>query len=240
MREEEEAQIAAEVKVEKERAEASEVLEAGTGIEVAGKKVAVSPSVVTDSAANPKDIDSTGVVDTNVLAYNAGSREYKATGIEIIVNLGKLTPLSPATAATETGPLSVTVSPDGKSVYVANSSANTVSQFSRNEEGKLTPLSPATAATGTTPYSVTISPDGKSVYVANFSANTVSQFSRNEEGKLTPLSPATAATGTGPPSVTVSPDGKSVYVANEGANTVSQFSRNEGVVEANLSLRMLV
>jgi hypothetical protein len=69
----EEAQIAAEVKVEKERAEASEVLEAGTGIEVAGKKVAVSPSVVTDSSGTPHGINSTGVAAGQGMLYDSAS-----------------------------------------------------------------------------------------------------------------------------------------------------------------------
>jgi DNA-binding beta-propeller fold protein YncE len=141
---------------------------------------------------------------------------------------GELTALSPATIAAQSRPISVVVSPDGTSVYVAYEGGTTLSQYSRNTEtGKLIALSPATIATGSEPRSVTVSPDGKSAYVTDFGSDAVSQFSRNPEtGKLTALSPATVTTGDSPHGIEVSSDGKSVYVANYNGKTISGFSRN--------------
>src|ERR1700680_2646991 len=66
---------------------------------------------------------------------------------------GSLTALSPATVAT-TGsePVSLVVSPDGKSVYVGFERGTTLAQFSRDTTtGNITALSQATVATGPEP-----------------------------------------------------------------------------------------
>jgi DNA-binding beta-propeller fold protein YncE len=141
---------------------------------------------------------------------------------------GTLTPLSPATVSTSgLAPISLVVSPDGKSAYVGSEKGNSVSEFARDTTtGRLTPLAPATIEAGLEPRTVAISPDGKSVYATNFAGNNVSQFSRNAEtGVLTTLGPA-VGTDKQPHGIGVSPDGKSVYVANYGAGTISQLSRN--------------
>jgi DNA-binding beta-propeller fold protein YncE len=143
---------------------------------------------------------------------------------------GNLTPLVPA--AVELGafywPHGLKVSPDGKSVYVANYNAANISQFSRNTNtGALTALSPATVQAGARPNGIVISPDGTSVYTANREGKTVSQYSRNTTtGALTPLSPPTVGVGESPHEIAISPDGKSVYVPNAGSKTLSQLSRN--------------
>ena len=90
---------------------------------------------------------------------------------------GQLTALSTATISAGTNPISVTVDPTGRFVYVANYSSNTVSQYSINQTtGQLAALSTATISAGTNPYSVTVDPTGRFVYVTNYSSNTVSQY----------------------------------------------------------------
>ena len=145
---------------------------------------------------------------------------------------------------------SVTVSPDGKSAYVASIDSNAVAVFDRAADGTLT-QKPGTAGcisnTGAGPcvdgtalgsaWSVTVSPDGKSAYVASFSG-AVAVFDRAADGTLT-QKPAPADcisdTGAGPcvdgtalanaTSVTVSPDGKSAYVAAVTSGAVAVFDR---------------
>jgi len=115
---------------------------------------------------------------------------------------GSLTPLSPATVAAGTHPISVTVDPSGRFVYVANPGSNNISQYSIAPDGRLTPLNPATVAAGTNPNSVTVDPSGQYVYVADFNSHNIWQYSIGPDGSLTPLSPATVAAGRRPFSIT--------------------------------------
>jgi DNA-binding beta-propeller fold protein YncE len=147
---------------------------------------------------------------------------------------GALAPLSPATAPA--GPYSwgVAVSPDSRSVYVANvgslapsgSGTGAVSQYDVGPGGALSPKSPATVPAGERPIGVAVSPDGRSVYVTNGESDTLSQYSVGPGGGLSPKSPATVPTGPNPAGVAVSPDGGSVYVAN--FDSVSQYSVGPG------------
>jgi DNA-binding beta-propeller fold protein YncE len=148
--------------------------------------------------------------------------------------LGSLTALSPASVATPgSEPISLVISPDGKSAYAGFERGTSVEQFARDTTtGRITPLTPATVQAGIEPRTVAISPDGKSVYATNFNddetvgGDTISQFSRNTEtGTLTAFG-SPVPTEAGPHGIQVSPDGKSVYAANYGAKSVSQFSRD--------------
>ena len=144
----------------------------------------------------------------------------------------------------------VTVSPDGKSVYVASFTDDAMARFDRNIiTGALTPAGCIadvgdTAGCGTTQQgldgasSVGVSPDGKSVYVASFTDDAMARFDRSiTTGALTPAgciadAGDTAGCGTtqqglnGAQAVTVSPDGKSVYVASADESAIVRFDRN--------------
>ena len=153
-------------------------------------------------------------------------------------------------------PLSVAVSPDGKSVYVAAAgSSSAVDVFSRNTTtGKLTQLTGnakcvsddgsndecenGQALQGAT--SVAVSRDKKSVYVASAGSDAVAIFKRNTTtGKLTqPADTAGCVSEDGGPncidgkllaapvSVAVSRDKQSVYVASRDSDALAVFSRN--------------
>jgi 6-phosphogluconolactonase (cycloisomerase 2 family) len=101
----------------------------------------------------------------------------------------------------------VSISPDGKNVYVAGQASSAVSWFSRNATtGVLTPMSciqdnnaeslthcPVVGSGISGPRSVEASPDGKNVYLAALVGNSVAAFSRNATtGALTQL-PGNAA-----------------------------------------------
>ena len=106
-------------------------------------------------------------------------------------------PTSPPRAAPQgkalDGAYSVTVSPDGKSAYVASVFSDAVAVFDRDTTtGKLTQKADPdgcitnVATTGCTTgkaldgaTSVTVSPDGKSAYVASFSSDAVAVFDRD-------------------------------------------------------------
>jgi DNA-binding beta-propeller fold protein YncE len=90
-------------------------------------------------------------------------------------------------------PVSVTVSPDGKTVYVTSTGGDDVARFTRNTTtGALhQPPGPAGCVSETgaglcvdghalsNPRAVTVSPNGKSVYVASAVSNAVVRFDRN-------------------------------------------------------------
>ena len=115
------------------------------------------------------------------------------------------------------------ISPDGKSVYVANQLSDSISQYDVSANGALSPKSPPTVATGDAPILPSVSPDGHSAYVANQADSTVSQFDVGANGALSPKSPATVAVGAQAVMVAISPDGKSAYVTSQASNIISQF-----------------
>src|SRR5206468_2811857 len=73
---------------------------------------------------------------------------------------GVLTPKSPPTVAAGLFPEGIAVSPDGKSVYVANGAfpENDVSQYDVGAGGALTLKSPPTVAAGGSPHAVAVGP----------------------------------------------------------------------------------
>ncbi len=148
---------------------------------------------------------------------------------------------------------SVSVSPDGKSVYAASFVGDAVAVFDRAADGTLTQkagLAGCISETGSGgdctdgkgldgAFSVTVSPDGKSVYAASFVGDAVAVFDRAADGTLTQkagLAGCISETGSGGDctdgkglggafSVTVSPDGTSVYAASDVSSAVAVFDR---------------
>jgi DNA-binding beta-propeller fold protein YncE len=150
---------------------------------------------------------------------------------------------------------SVSVSPDGDSVYVASPQSNGVAIFDRASDGTLT-QKPGTAGCisdtgsggctdGTAldgAISVTVSPDGDNAYVGSVNSDAVAVFDRAPGGALTQKagtagcisetgSAGACADGValdGPNAVTASPDGASVYVATQSSNSVAILDRSPG------------
>jgi 6-phosphogluconolactonase (cycloisomerase 2 family) len=159
-----------------------------------------------------------------------------------------------AVARALSGPGSVTLSRDGKSVYIASQNDNAVAVFSRDREtGVLTQLDGeggcvnddgaegcAVGRALDQPTSVTVSRDGRSVYVGSFNSNAVAVFSRDRKtGALTQLDGEDGCVSNDgaegcavgraldrPLGVTVSGDGRSVYVGAFDSNAVAVFSRD--------------
>ena len=134
------------------------------------------------------------------------------------------------------GPLSVTVSPDGKHVYVAASLEDEVAIFSRNStSGALTYVGIVKDGVGdveglSSPFSVTVSPDGRFVYVTSGgTSQALVMFVRDPStGNL--IFEDLAADGVGgvagladPRMSAVSPDGRNVYVSAASSHAVTTF-----------------
>jgi DNA-binding beta-propeller fold protein YncE len=150
-------------------------------------------------------------------------------------------------------PESVSVSPDGKSVYVASVFDQAVVRLNRSKttgaivepsgtggciSGGVGLCAPGHGFSGM--FSVAVSPDGRSVYAASQGANTVVRLNRNRTtGAITQPAgtagcisedgsgPCVNGHGLmGPESVAVSPSGTNVYVASSNSNAVARLHRN--------------
>ncbi len=128
----------------------------------------------------------------------------------------------------------VTLSGDGRHLFVVNSLSNSVSTFAIRRHGVV--LKSVMDSGGQRPISVTES-DG-TVYVLNAAgAGNVTGF-RNVRGTLSPLNstqPLSAATGTGAAQVGFSPDGEVLLVTEKATNKLTSYRvRRDGRLDAPL------
>ena len=145
----------------------------------------------------------------------------------------------------------VSVSPDGRSVYVAGTGSDAVAAFGRDvESGRITERN-CVSANGTNGYdgtggqcadgdaltgasSTTVSPDGNFVYVTSSVSNGIAIFTRNQTtGSLKQIgcvravrtcTPARALGGASSLAITL--DGKNAYMAAAESDAVAEFARN--------------
>ena len=172
-----------------------------------------------------------GYEDNAVVMFSRDAATGMLTFGQVLLNgMGGITSLH--------GAHGVTVSPDGKNVYVAGNRADSVTVFSRNAttgmlelvEAQVLGVGGITSLDGA--ETIAVSPDGAHVYVAAEDDNTVTVFSRDAEtGALTLVEVKQQGVGgiTGlskVQGVTVSPDGANVYTAAGESNAVVVFNRD--------------
>lgn len=80
-------------------------------------------------------------------------------------------------------PVGLTVTPDGRRLYVAAGDTNDIHAFSIGSDGALTDLG-QTFPAGNGPVGITTSPDGRYLYVANRNSKDVSAFDIGADGGL--------------------------------------------------------
>ena len=192
---------------------------------------AVSVAVSSDG----KHVYVAGVGDNSITAYSRSDFDGALTFVEKYVDNA----LGVDGVAL---PLSVTVSPDGLSVYATGNGDSAIAIFSRNAtNGKLTfvgKIKDNDQSNGKTvdslfgAWHVTVSPDNNHVYVTSNVDDAVTVFSRNTStSQLTYLQ--TVRDGVngvsgidGASGVLVSPDGFNVYVTGDVADAVASFRRD--------------
>jgi YVTN family beta-propeller protein len=108
-------------------------------------------------------------------------------------------------------PYGVGVSPDGKTVLIANLAADTVSVIDA-----ATNTVTNTISVGDFPFGVVVSPDGRYAYVANAADDNISVIDTSGYSVV-----ALIAVGDDPHGLVIHPDGSKLYVTNYFGNTVS-------------------
>jgi 6-phosphogluconolactonase (cycloisomerase 2 family) len=193
-----------------------------------------------------KYVYAVGLDDDAVVTFARDATTGKLTHVETL--LDGATDGSGNPIAGMDGPRSVTVSSDGKHVYVASNMDDAVAVFTRETNtGKLTFVevlkdgandgsgNPIDGLDGA--FSVTVSPDGEHVYVASNMDDAVAVFTRDAtNGKLTFVEMlkdgATDGLGNaidgldGAQSVTVSPDRNHAYATGVWEAAVAVFTRD--------------
>ena len=119
-------------------------------------------------------------------------------------------------------PVSMTISPDGKFIYVVNASSGNVNQYAISTTGALTqPVPPI--ATGVQPSVMAIDPTSRFALVANQGASTLSVYSINPTtGVLTATGSPITLNVTGPKTIAI--NGNFVFVASSIAIDVLIFN----------------
>jgi YVTN family beta-propeller protein len=118
-----------------------------------------------------------------------------------------------ATVRVGVSPAQMAVSPDRKSVYVANTASNTVSVLNTDNDtvARTIVLPPRSK-----PLDVAANPNGRYLYTADGGSNRVSVIDARANRVV-----ASVRVGTQPLSVATAPDGRTVYAANSGSGDVS-------------------
>ena len=160
---------------------------------VGGLGCSSSPSAE-NAAASPR-IYVTNQLDNTASVIDGGTEKVVAT-----VRVG----ISPAQMA---------VSPDRRSVYIANTGSDTVSVLNTDDN---TIARTIALPSGSAPVDVAVDPKGRYLYTANGGSNRVSVLDTRARRVV-----ASVRVGTQPLSVAVAPDGKTVYAANSGSGDVS-------------------
>jgi len=138
---------------------------------------------------------------------STGLAAFSATG-------GPLVPLPGTPVATGESTHAVHVSPDARSVYVANALDDTLTAYSIGATGVPTKI--ADAATGNEPTGIATSPDGDFLLAGNRdgdgAAPSISVFSVAANGALAPVGVPVNPGVFGPRGIVFTPDGNFVYV----------------------------
>jgi 6-phosphogluconolactonase (cycloisomerase 2 family) len=184
---------------------------------------------------------------TNHFIWVATVGDQKVTAFSVNTSTGTTSQVGSG-VATGVSPIAMAMTPDAKTVFIANSGDGTISSYSVNSDGSLKGAGTAPSH-GQSPAGLAVDPTGKLLFVANQgtfidkTSGTVAVLAISS-GALSfktafPTEIPSNTTGTGPASVVVSPSSFSckalinqtstqetcfaLYVANQFTNTVSAY-----------------
>ena len=147
---------------------------------------------------------------------------------------GKLKPISHSLAYLSTGnsgPGSLSFSPDGQFLLVTEKLTNNIDAFHVQLDGTLAPVVVNPSADPGL-FAVTFAPNGTALMAetgpaGGMNASTISSYAVGANGKLTPISLGVPTLGAATCWNVVTPDSKFVYTSNAGSATISGFSISE-------------
>jgi 6-phosphogluconolactonase len=152
------------------------------------------------------------------------------SGYAIDPNTGTLTPVPGSPVAAGNTPTWISLTPDGKFAYVANSVSNDISAYAVDTAtGGLTPIAAPYSDGGNNPGDLTIDFAGTHLYIPDQGSNQISVYAINQaDGTLTLVPGSPFAAGNGPALVDIEPSGRFAYVSSSNGNDVYGYSINSG------------
>jgi DNA-binding beta-propeller fold protein YncE len=166
------------------------------------------------------------VVDrTSSHVYTTNFNSISAFKIDPISGALSDVPGTPVLFAKEIQPQSLTLSPDGRFLYVTAAVTNEVIEFSLSADGLPGTMSKSVAA-GTFPTGIVAEPSGRFVYVVNWISDDVSRYTITPStGALVPASTTTSlGRGCGPQELAVDPSSRFLFVSCPGFGSIAQLA----------------
>lgn len=171
------------------------------------------------------------VAQHNNLVYVAnGGGNSNVVGFHLDAN-GKLTVIADSISFLSTsnsGPGSVSFSPDGQFLLVTEKVTNNIDVFPVQKDGKLGAIV-VNASAGPGAFSALFAPNGAALVsetgpTSGHDAGAISSYAVRSDGRLSTISASVPTMGAATCWQAVKPDGKFVYTANSGTSNISGFS----------------
>ena len=171
----------------------SRFLYADTGEGISGYRIKANGSLAPLHGSPFKVVGGTLTIDPlNRFLYAAagspfGPQTDTVSAYRIDAN-GTLKPVPGSPFPTGSYPISASVDPFGRFVYVADFASAEISAYRVLENGSLMPVAGSPFPTIGTPIATVIEPSGRFLYAASFGASKIASFRIGPNGALTPLS----------------------------------------------------
>lgn len=138
---------------------------------------------------------------------------------------GGLSPLGTPLAA-QGDPVSLALTPDGRTMYLTNRGSETISTFRVGADGRLSELAPPMPSGAVDPQGEAVTPDGHFLFVSHRGdpddTDVVTRFAIGGDGRLTPLG-RPARIGKSGGTMAITSDGRFLYVPAQDSNQVFGF-----------------
>jgi 6-phosphogluconolactonase (cycloisomerase 2 family) len=160
----------------------------------------------------------------------AGDRRDGGTVIALAVAPdGSLSEIAGSPFPAGANPLQLTITPDGRFLYVAAATANRIFGYAIDADGGLSAVPGPVFETGALARGPSASPAGGLLFYANRNDSSVGTASIGPDGALAAVG-GPVAVGPSPVDTSLTPDGSALFVVNApvGGNSVSSFSVDPG------------